>query len=237
MRKLLILVGCWLLAGSVAAQDISACGDFDPPDEGALFYVGLGDSFSARGQFADALRAYDCSIERDPSFAEVYVSRGITYAAQLNTSAALADYNQALELNDRLLAAYNNRGLLYSQEINYNLALADFNLLLSFDPTYTQAYHNRAMIYAAEGNYDQAIVDLQQAISLNPNFAPAHEAMGAIYLALAVQSYDAAEQINGRPAQFDAADALQLVLDVSYTDDPSIWFGLQEVDQVFEAAP
>lgn len=237
MRLLLILGIICLLMLPLSAQDVSACEAINPPDANALFYIGLGDAYSARGQFADALIAYDCSIERDPSFADAYVSRGSAYVAQLDTSKALADYNHALELNQDLLAAYNNRGLLYSLDTNYSLALADFNLLIALDPTYMQAYHNRAMVHAAEGNFELAIADLQQAIALEPEYTPSHSALGAVYLALATQSYMQAEGLNGRPAQFDVSDTLQAVLKSEQGNDPSVWFGLQTVDQVFEDAP
>ena len=234
MRFLVIFIGCLLLVIPLSAQDVSVCESINPPDASALFYVGLGDSYSARGQYADAINAYDCSIERDTSFAEAYLSRGVAHASQLNTNQALADYNQALELDSELLAVYNNRGLLYSFDGNYNLALADFNLLTSLDPDYVPAYHNRAMVYAAEGNFETAVAELQQAITIDPEYAPSHSALGAVYLALATQSYMTAENLNGRPAQFDVTDALEPVLNSQQRNDPAIWFTLQELDQVFE---
>lgn len=237
MRRYLILASCFLLTVILSAQEvISPCDRFDPSDQDALYYMGLGDVLSRQGRFADAQIAYDCSIERDPSFAEAYLSRGVAYASQQNPDAALDDYNRALELNPDMIAAYNNRGLLYTQQINFSLALADFNIALSLDAEYLPAYVNRAMVYAAEGNYDLAMADLDQAIALNADYAPAHEAKGAVYLALAVESYTTAEALNDRPAQFDSADTLQGVLDAAQASDLGIWFRLQEVDQVFEEA-
>ena len=237
MRYLWILIGCFLLTISLAAQDVSACDTINPPDAGALFYVGLGDSYSRRGQYADALNAYDCSIERNPNFAEAFVSRGIAHASQLNSTQAFRDYNQALELDSMLLSAYNNRGLLYSLDANYSLALADFNLLIQLEPDYIQAYHNRAMVHAAEGNFDLAMADLQEAIALNPDYAPSHQALGAVYLALATQSYITAEAINGRPVQYDVPDTLVAVLRSEQEHNPGVWFSLQTLDQVFEDEP
>ena len=234
MRRLLILIVCAVLVFPVMAQAESPCESIDPPDADALFYIGLGDAYSKRGQPALAINAYDCSIERDPSFAQAYVSRGVAHMGQLNLGQALEDYNQALELDDTLLSAYNNRGLLYSLDVNYSLALADFNLLLALGPNYLQAYHNRAMVHAAEGNYDLAIADLQQALSIDPDYAPAHQAMGAVYLALATESYQQAEAINARPAQFDVEDALMRVLDFAQAGNAGVWFGLQTIDNVFE---
>lgn len=237
MRVFVLIVGCFLLTIALHAQEVSACDNFDPPDASALFYVGLGNVYSADGRFADAQLAYDCSIERDPNNAEAYLSRGVAFAAQQDFAAALADYDRAIERDETLLAAYNNRGLLYAQDFNFGLALADFNLLTTLDSAYVPAYHNRAMIYAAEGSFDLALADLEQALELDPTYAPAHQGLGAIYLALAVESYTEAERLNGRPAQFDAADNLQGVLRAAQADDLGVWFSLQTLDQSFEDEP
>lgn len=231
---ILLLIGGLLLTGTARAQDVSACTNFDPPDASALFYVGLGDVFSTEGQFANAQIAYDCSIERDPSFAMAYLNRGVAFAAQGDFESALDDYNRAIELDENLLAAYNNRGLLYTRDLNFSLALADFNLLIALDAEYVPAYHNRAMIYAAEANFELALTDLQQAISLDPTYAPAHQGLGAVYMALALQSYQTAEAINARPAQFDADETWNGILSTLVNDDLGVWFTLQALDQSFE---
>lgn len=234
MRHLLGLMVCLWLTIPMVAQVLSPCDSINPDDANALYYIGLADAYMVRGQIADAINAYDCSIERDPNFAEAFLSRGVAHASQLNLEQAFADYNSALQLDDTLTAAYINRGVLYSLDINYPLALADFDLVLTLDPNNIQAYHNRAMIYAAEGNYDLAIADLEQALSLDPDYAPSHSALGAVYLALATESYVNAEAINGRPTQFDVKDALNQVLSFVQEANTGVWLGLQEVILGFE---
>lgn len=237
MTRIFLFLGLLLMwMHPVGAQVPSVCDNFEPSDAGALYYVGLGNVFSASGRFADAQLAYDCSIQKDANIAQTYVLRAVAHTAQQNLPAALDDYNRALALDETLLTAYNNRGMLHAQNLNFTLALADFDLLIILDPTYTAAYHNRAMIHAAEGNYTLALADLEQALALDETFAAAHQGLGAVYLALAAESYRNAEQYNGRPMQFDAPDTLQGVIRAVQESDYGVWLNLQTLTGTFEGA-
>jgi tetratricopeptide (TPR) repeat protein len=191
----------------------------------ASHFIGLGDAFRAQGNYTQAIVAFTCAIDLDPTFAPAYVSRGVSHVAKFNYPAALADYNQAIELDETYTVAYNNRGILYALEANFGLAIADFTIVASFAPDDPTPYNNRALIHAAEGNYDLALADAQQALALDAEFAPAHATLGAIYLALAEASYATYDQITEHApvANGDAQGMLASLEAARDTGSSSAW--------------
>jgi tetratricopeptide (TPR) repeat protein len=188
--------GLWMIAllclavpfASFAQTDVT-CESLAQSGGNAAHYIGLGDAYRAQGDFTEAIIAFTCAIDLDPTYAPAYVSRGVAHVAQFNYPAALEDYNHALELDETYTVAYNNRGILYALQANFGLAIADFTIVSTFAPDDPTPYTNRALIHAAEHNFDLALADVGQALALDAEFAPAHATLGAIYLALAEESY------------------------------------------------
>lgn len=205
LKCLVLMLACGLVPlGASLAQntvgDDDPCTEIAPESASQTFFVGLGDVAFDQREYTQAITAYTCAIERDPTYVPAYINRGFAHAIQLNDPQALADYNQALELNAAATAAYNNRGLLYFNQGTFGLALTDFTVAISLDPNYAIAYHNRALVHAAEGNYDLALGDLEQAILLDPTYAAPYASLGAVYSAQALASYDQYRAVAGEQA-------------------------------------
>jgi tetratricopeptide (TPR) repeat protein len=209
---LFVLALMLLVMGSAAAQSDKPKCDANPDPAGNLaFYIGQGQVYFARGNYAQAITTYSCALQVDASYVPAYISRGFAYAAQRDDARALEDYKQALELDPNAVQAYNNRGILYTNQGNFDPALADFNKAIELQPENAVAYHNRGVVYAAQGDYDSAIADFQKAIELNPKFPDPHAALGAVYLAKAKSSYDDYRKLSESaydPTKGDAADTL-----------------------------
>ena len=234
MRKslLVLLIVLLALAGLVVAQDSDAfdCESITPPTDDLSYYVGLGNGYFAQGDFLTAAAVYTCALDANPDFAPAYVSRGYAYASQGNQGAALDDYNQAIALDSNNLAAYNNRGILYTAQGRFGLALTDFDLVIALDAENAVAYNNRAVVHAAEGNYELALADFQQAIDLDPDYATPHAGLGVVYSALAVQSYNAYRDIEGRSARLPAGEGDDVLRSLSVeaeTGTFNTWLPLQ----------
>lgn len=232
MRKMLLVLLIALLAGLVVAQDSDDldCESVAPPSDDLSFYVGLGNGYYAQGDFLTAIDVYSCALAVDPNFAPAYVSRGFAYAAQGNQGAALDDYNTAIERDPNSLAAYNNRGILYTAQGRFGLALTDFDLILALDPENAVAYNNRAVVHATEGNYELALADFQRALELDPDYATPHAGLGVVYSALAVESYNAYREIEGRSARLPAGegdDVLRSLAVEAETGTFNTWLPLQ----------
>lgn len=193
------------------------------------YYLGLGDSRSARKDFAGAVKAYTCAAELQPDYAPIYVKRGFAYAGLQDSESALADYDRALELDEALIAAYNNRGTLYTQLGNFGLAINDFELVLALDPNNAVAYNNRGVVHAAEGNFDEAIADFEMAIELDPDYGTPRASLAAVYSALAAQNYQEFLRVEGSQARLPAGTPTEVLIamDDSLRDGTfSVWLPL-----------
>ena len=87
-----------------------------------LTYKYLGDSYSALGDYDDALENYSMAINLNESFLEAYNSRAEIFYKTNKLQDALKDYNKAIELNPKNPEFYKNRGdihfLLYKKNEN-----------------------------------------------------------------------------------------------------------------------
>lgn len=71
-------------------------------------------------------------------------------------------------------------------------AAAGLRSLIAEYPEIPEPYNNLAVIEAGMGNLTEALGLLEKALLLNPKFATAEKNRGDIYLALALESYEAA---------------------------------------------
>jgi len=156
------------------------------------------------GKNAEAITAYDKSIELNPKDARSYTNRGNAYYNLGNSNQAIKDYNQAIELNPKDVFANSNRGVAYYKLGNSNQAINDFNKAIELDPQNAMVYYNRGIIYANIGNNNLAIKDYNKAIELNPQYVAAYNNRGNAYDSLG----------NHNQAIKDYNKAIELILNI-----------------------
>ena len=128
----------------------------------------LGDSLLAAGDYLEALRHYDSSIDpAKPDALQLYRA-GAALEGVGKDDAALAKYNDAIKADPKLALAYYGRGiLLATRERAYNRAIADFDRVLTLDPANTRALVHRGEAYSQVGDFGHALADLNRAIQLD----------------------------------------------------------------------
>lgn len=239
-RTFLWLAVCLILlsTGVLSAQrndDTCPAIPIGEADNAYIYYVGMGDAYTRRGQSAEALVAYNCAADNRPDYAPIYARRALAYAALGDDDAAIADFNRALELDETLLEVYLNRGIFYTWAGNYALAIGDFTLVTSLDSQNTRGLQNRAMVHAIEGNFDLAMADLEQAITLNPDDPSPYAARAAIYSALALQDYqrflDASGDQNARLPAGTPREVLDAVDSSLRSGSVDVWVTLMRSGQ------
>jgi len=77
--------------------------------QGAV-HIQQGNDYSDKGNYDQAIAAYDKAIQRNPDYAEAYYGRGNAYEAKGDHDRAIADYDKAIQLNPDYAEAYYNRG-------------------------------------------------------------------------------------------------------------------------------
>ena len=131
-----------------------------------------GNAYFEKGQYDQAISAYNKALEINPRFALAYYSRGLAYARMGQYDQAISNYNKALELNPKYAGAYNNRGNAYAIKDQYDQAISNFNKALEINPGLAFAYHNRGAAYFEKGQYDKAWGDVHKAQDLGSTIHP-----------------------------------------------------------------
>lgn len=141
-------------------------------------YFGLGEVYSSTDRQADAIAAYEKSLENDKNLTEIYVPLGILYFQA-------GDVKKADELLSKALAAAPDNaetqfflGLIRSSQGDDNTALAAFQKARAIDPNYADAYFNVGETLSRLKRPADAIPEYQKAISLRPNYLDAMISLG-----------------------------------------------------------
>ncbi len=131
-----------------------------------------------RGEFADALAAYDQAITLDPHNALMHNDRGIALADLGRHGEALAAYDQAITLDPGNADMYNNRGIALADLGRHADALAAYDQAITLDPGNAVMHSNRGKALADLGRHADALAAFDQAITLEPGNADMHNNRG-----------------------------------------------------------
>jgi tetratricopeptide (TPR) repeat protein len=105
----------------------------------ALIPFGRGRVADEAGNFADALRYLDQSLQLDPTNAGVLSYRGLVRKKSGQLDKALADFTEVIRLKPQDADAYVNRGQAYEQKKDRARAQADYEAALRINPQLTAA--------------------------------------------------------------------------------------------------
>jgi tetratricopeptide (TPR) repeat protein len=120
----------------------------------------LGNSYVQAGQWAEAVTAYQKTIELDPNFQAAYANLGVAYYQLGEFDLAASQYEKALELNSDDVDVAYNLGALYLQQALSGGGQPDLDLL------------------------NQAISQLEQVKDKAPDLAEPYFSLGVAYIIL-----------------------------------------------------
>ena len=89
-------------------------------------YFYLGNYYDAGNNAAEAMKYYDLSLSRNPSYLLALNNRGILKGKSGQISPAIADFEQAIRLKPDYAEAWYNRGIAYFQAGEPERACADW---------------------------------------------------------------------------------------------------------------
>ncbi len=142
----------------------------------------LGIAYSERGQYADAIREYNKSLQIYPLSDNAYYNRGYAFYQLGRSDLAIQDYTKSIQINPHNPKVYTNRGNIYRERKEFNEAFNDYGKAIELNPQYALAYNNRGNLYSMVGNYDLALLDYNHAIEVDPQYFLAHFNRGLVFL-------------------------------------------------------
>ncbi|MCL2430743.1 MAG: rhomboid family intramembrane serine protease, partial [Alphaproteobacteria bacterium] len=139
----------------------------------AVAMHGRGNAYTAKGDYARALRDYDRAVRADSrsepvGTASFLNSRCWTRAIVGELDGALQDCNEALALSGRTSAVLDSRGVVYLKLGEFDQAIADFDAALALDQPRPQTRFVRGVARRRKGDTAGGDADIAAAKEENP---------------------------------------------------------------------
>jgi tetratricopeptide (TPR) repeat protein len=160
MRKKISTASVGLWSGTSRTPDYSP--EFIPYSRGYDYLL--------KGQWDQAIAAFNEAIKITPKHGESYINRGLAYGSKGQYEQAVADFSKFISWDPKDAGAYYNRGLAYALKGQHEAALADLDKALALAPRDAQTLFLRGFVYFKQGQADRARADYQTALGLNPDW-------------------------------------------------------------------
>ena len=143
----------------------------------SLFCQGRSEIFT--GQYDDAQRLLDASIQIDPRRAYSYNALGIAYLERIARTGRGFDEAQAAFRSAMRYAPYwaypvHNLALVYSERGDYDGAIQLYQYAMSIAPRYSYLRYNLGLLYERLGDFDNAQLWFERALEVLENGGQAH---------------------------------------------------------------
>jgi arylsulfatase A-like enzyme/Flp pilus assembly protein TadD len=143
--------------------------DYDPDP-----WIQLGQAYTAKGDYRQALEYYGKALALDTTNALIYNNLGVihfsiyqkTRKVEDNT-AALESYRKAVEMDPGLASAYNGLGGAYRAAGQIDEAISAWEKSLELDPDYGFPLYNLGITLLQKGNKDRALKYFERYLFLN----------------------------------------------------------------------
>ena len=147
-------------------------------------YNNRGKACIDKGDYEQAMRDCNKTLEIKPDSAPAYNNRGAAYGGMGDYDQAIRDLSKAIELKNDYAEAYSNRANAYNNKGEFAQAIRDCTKALELKPEFAMAYNNRGIAYYAMGDFGQAIRDFSRAIESRPDYAEAYQNRAVAYYSL-----------------------------------------------------
>ena len=186
-------------------DDVAAA--VETPGEQAETFKNEGNTLYDRGQYAQALEAYQKALKLTPQDPEAQASVGDTYLTLGRFAEAAAAYEQTVRLQADNAGAYSNLGYAYDKLGKVTESINALRNAVRLNSNDAIAFNNLGASLYKAGRYQEALDAFNNAVRLAPNDADALNNLGAVLYVLeqyprALDSFQKAVA-----AKADSADA------------------------------
>jgi tetratricopeptide (TPR) repeat protein len=167
-------------------------------------YLNMGDAYSNKSKYKDAIEAYQDAIDSDPNQALAWLGLGKTYAKIERIGESIDSLNKALEIRPDLAQGWLNLGDEYLRSNEYEEAIYAFERALKLeirDQEKGLAWAGLGKAYRQQSRYDESINAYQKAVEAGPKMASVWRDLGDIFYKVAryeesIEAFDNAIEIE-----------------------------------------
>ena len=114
-------------------------------------YSTLGNEYSQRGRYEEAIISCRKAIELKPDYSFAYYNLGNAYNSMGRHKEAVVSFKRSIELNRNHVNSYNNLAIAYSLTGELEKAVAASKEAIKLKPDYALAHYNLALFYMRQG--------------------------------------------------------------------------------------
>jgi Flp pilus assembly protein TadD len=129
-------------------------------------YNNQGVELAEKGNFGDAIAAFNRAIKINPTYEKAHNNLGLALGSQDKFSEAAAAFNRALEINPRNFETFNNLGIALGSQGKFLEAVAAFNRAIQINPKEPTSHQNLAVAFWSQGKLPEAVASMQKARQL-----------------------------------------------------------------------
>ena len=146
--------------------------------------LALGRLYFGKGQYDNAVSAYQNAMKLDPRSDQAYRGLSRVYLDLNQVDKALATYGRAVALHPGYWLNYSELGKLYLSRGQYDKALRWFRKAIDLTPDNVEVYSSLGMTLFMKGDFTAAIAAYRHSLELKPT-AAALASLGDVYYHLA----------------------------------------------------
>ena len=142
-----------------------------------------GAELEQKGQYQNALQAYEHALELAPDEALVHLAVASAYVGLEELEQARAHLEKAVELDPDNATVRRHLGRLQCVMGEYDACVSTLEKAVAIEPDDVVSRTWLAMAYqqGAEDGFSKALAAYQEVLQMEPGFAPAHLALGYLY--------------------------------------------------------
>ncbi len=141
----------------------------------------LGLILGRRGQFDEAIKEFQRSLELEPKQARVHNNLALIYASQGKLKDAINEYQGALAINPKDAVVHYNLGIFWARLERLDDAIGEFQISLNLNPLNANAHNSLGAIFAQQGRLVEASREFKTALQIEPDHARASNNLTKIY--------------------------------------------------------
>jgi len=146
-------------------------------------YYYIGEAYRFKGDFRNALEAYNEALRIDPDFGPPYLGLARARLLQDPNADVEALYEEAIKRDPNFGEIYLDRAIFYLNRREPELALEDLEIAEELLPGSPLAYYYQARTQLVLGNLDEAKVAAIKANEADPTMLLTYYTLGEIYMA------------------------------------------------------
>lgn len=136
----------------------------------------MGDIYAGKGDYQNAIKAFQRAIELRPNYVDAHHNVGVTYLQMKDFDNAIVWFEKALAIHP-IAQTYNDLGVAYYYKGDLEKAEESFRKAIELDPNSGAPYHSLGILYYTQGMVEEARQAWRKALELDPSIQGAKEGL------------------------------------------------------------